>query len=183
MENKITFFRRLKIWWDFEGRYLPIDFLRGIKNIIYWLPIIWKDRDYDDHYIWEVLKHKLKKQSAYLKVKGIHLSHSRDVQIIDLCVKLIDKIQYEYYINEFLDYYEAELDFVETGDNDLFEMKSREIWQNFDAYFAKYPSSYRKVNRGQSKYKTASRLAGHNHDKARRILFTLLERNTEKWWN
>ena len=35
------------------------DFYRRIKNVLRWLPIIWKDRDYDDSYITEILIKKL----------------------------------------------------------------------------------------------------------------------------
>ena len=35
-------------------------FIISIKNLIKWFPIIWKDRDWDDHYIWEIMKNKLR---------------------------------------------------------------------------------------------------------------------------
>ena len=37
--------------------------IQGIKNLLYWFPIIWKDRNFDEHFIYEILKHKLKYQS------------------------------------------------------------------------------------------------------------------------
>jgi hypothetical protein len=30
-------------------------FFRNIHNLIRWFPIIWKDRDWDDHFIFEIL--------------------------------------------------------------------------------------------------------------------------------
>ncbi len=49
-------FRRIYLWWKFDGRYYHKYFKQGIKNLWYWLPIIWKDRSWDDHYIFEVLE-------------------------------------------------------------------------------------------------------------------------------
>lgn len=47
-------------------------FISNIKNVIRWLPVIWKDRDWDDYYIFEVLKFKLKNQAEYI---GYHDRH------------------------------------------------------------------------------------------------------------
>jgi len=35
------------------------DFYRRVRNVFRWIPIIWKDRDYDDSYITEILIKKL----------------------------------------------------------------------------------------------------------------------------
>ena len=56
-----NFLEKLKLWWEFEGKYLHRDFIEGIKNLIKWFPIIWKDRNWDHSYIYEILKFKLKK--------------------------------------------------------------------------------------------------------------------------
>ena len=36
------------------------DLIFGIKNIVYWFPVIWKDRHWDEWYIIKILNHKLK---------------------------------------------------------------------------------------------------------------------------
>lgn len=41
--------RSIHLWWYHNGRYYHKDFVQGVKNIWNWLPIIWKDRNYD-HY-------------------------------------------------------------------------------------------------------------------------------------
>jgi len=43
----------------------------SIKNIIRWFPIIWKDRDYDDWYIYTILETKLKHQAKYIGDRDI----------------------------------------------------------------------------------------------------------------
>lgn len=39
---------------------------RGIKNLIDWFPIIWRDRDYDYGYLLYILQHKLKRMQQFL---------------------------------------------------------------------------------------------------------------------
>ena len=58
------------LWWlRWEAKYSHKDLYQGIKNLVRWFPIIWRDRDWDDHYIFEVLKFKLKNQSKYIDKK------------------------------------------------------------------------------------------------------------------
>ena len=71
-------------------------FFKRIKNLIRWFPIIWKDQDWDDHYIFEILKFKLKNQAKYISYHNRHISAKRDAEIMMLCVRLIEKVQDEY---------------------------------------------------------------------------------------
>ena len=68
-------------------------FFKQIHNLIRWFPIIWKDKDWDDHYIFEILKFKLKNQAEYIGKKDRHMSAKRDAEIMMLCVRLMDKVQ------------------------------------------------------------------------------------------
>jgi len=40
---------------------------QGVKNIKYFFPVIWNDRDWDDWYIYELLHVKLKKMGRYFE--------------------------------------------------------------------------------------------------------------------
>jgi len=37
----------ISLWWEHNGKYLHLNFKRGIENLWYWLPVIWKDRNWD----------------------------------------------------------------------------------------------------------------------------------------
>lgn len=39
--------------------------LQGIKNIWYWLPIIWQDRQWDYYYLLAILEHKLRAMEQF----------------------------------------------------------------------------------------------------------------------
>lgn len=187
-------FRKIKTWWEFEGRYLSSDFIKGLSNLIKWFPIVWKDRDYDDHYIWELLKFKLEKQSHYTRKRGYHLSSERNAEIMALCAKLIDKIQKEEYLYEFLNYHEIDIQFValqkekfidqDFDDEDLYEMKSTLLWEKYDELFAKYPATHRKFKHlNFNKEELAHKICDYNHNKAKKLLFNILNDNIENWWS
>jgi len=93
----------ISFWWRHDGKYFHLEFKRGIKNLIYWFPIIWRDRNWDSHYIFEILKHKLKAQSKYIGGRDIHAQSKRDAEVMMTCVRLMEKVQDEFYSSEYSD--------------------------------------------------------------------------------
>ena len=61
--------QKIKRWWRWEGKHLHKDIKQGFKNLWKWLPVIWKDRDWDTHFIYELLKKKLEINIIYLKME------------------------------------------------------------------------------------------------------------------
>ena len=166
-------------------------FIRSIKNLVKWFPIIWKDRDWDDYYIWGVLKFKLKNQAEYIGGNDRYVGAKRDAEIMMLCVRLIDKLQEEYYTMEYQDYREADFNFIPSSYKpEYFELDIVEKSENLDDYFKKYPRIYKTVINADkmpftrdSKVSIALNIAHINHNRARKLLFKLLERNIEGWWD
>ena len=159
-------------------------FISIIRNLCRWFPVIVKDRDWDDYYIWEILKFKLTNQAKYISSKDRHLSAQRDAQKMRLCVRLIEKIQSEYYCSEYMDHEEIEFAFIPSETSSkckILDIKT--IKDNLDDYFAKYPLQYKKLDKSQAKRSIAIKLAIANHNRAKKILFTLLETNIESWWD
>jgi hypothetical protein len=97
----------IPLWWDQEGRYIHREIARGFKNIWYWLPIIWKDRHYDSHYIFDIMIHKIKAQSKYIGERNIHTRAKRDSEVMMTCVRLMEKVQDEFYSSEYNDYHKT----------------------------------------------------------------------------
>jgi hypothetical protein len=160
-------------------------FFKRIYNLYRWFPIIWKDQDWDDHYIWEIWKFKLRNQAKYIGGKDRHVRAKRDAEIMLLCARLMDKIQDEYYQDEYADYHKSEIIFKDSDQcTDCKEIDIIETSEHFDDYFAKYPLIYRTVPDLQaSKLKIALHIARINEERAKKLLFTLLERNILRWWD
>jgi hypothetical protein len=82
------------------------DFFRNIKlgipNLIKWFPIIWKDRDWDHQYIYEVFRHKLHLTEQFIRSHGVHTNNIADADKIKVCVNLLDRlIKDEYHESAF----------------------------------------------------------------------------------
>lgn len=77
-------------------------FKRRLINLFRWLPIIWRDEQWDHYFIYEVLKHKLIIMSNAIRKNGNHTLAEYDADRMMWAVKLIDKVQNEYYLNEMI---------------------------------------------------------------------------------
>ena len=59
-------------------KYNMRSFIRGIKNLWRWFPVIWKDRDYDHVFTYDVLIKKLEFQRDFFLSKDACISNSKD---------------------------------------------------------------------------------------------------------
>ena len=130
---------RLYRWLRWELPYQHKYIKYGVKNLYKWFWVIWNDRDWDHHYIFQVLKFKLEKQASHLAENGFHNNAQRDAELMMTCVRLIDKLQNEYYYDEL----------CKSG------VRSSEAVQNVIA----------------------------KHNKARRLLFKIMNDRIEEWWD
>lgn len=152
-------------------RFSYYDVKESMLNLVKWFKLVIKDRDFDDYFILEALKFKIKNTSKYINKHKFYVGYERDVERMNLCVRLIDKIQSGYYETEYQEYC---------------SFKDFTIEDNSEKYFIKYPNTLRKVRNDKNFGNLISLILDmgtERHNKAKRILFRLLEYNIEKWWN
>jgi hypothetical protein len=193
---KLNVFDKIRLWWKFHARYYHKDFVRGIQKLRYWFPIIWKDRDWDQHYIFEVLKHKLKAQANYISKNDRHTRAQQDARNMRICVKLINICQDETYGTEYMDYVKDRSWFETCKDNPKYSTWENEIIsENFDDLFKKYPLIHKRVMKGEGpftldggdekeiKRRVAMNICRINQQRAHKLLFKIMESEIEKWWD
>jgi hypothetical protein len=184
----------IPLWWNHEGKYYHKMFRTGVQNLWYWFPIIWKDRNWDSHYIFEIMTHKLKAQSKYIGERDIHTRAKRDAEIMMTCVRLMKLVQDEFYSSEYSDYHKTKHWFEDIEDRPgLSTWESKLLEENFDDYFKKYPLIYKRVLNGEGhfgrdgrredKQIIAMNMSHINHDRARKLLFKIMEEHIERWWD
>jgi hypothetical protein len=150
--------RKILYWFE--------NIINSIKNLIRWFPIIWRDKDYDDSFIWEILKFKIRNQADYIGTKDRYVGAKRDTEIMMLCYRLIDDVQHEHYQSEYSDYHVSEHNWIPCDDKEIKEMEEEmvddedpffrdmkgstrmeitEISENFDEFFAKNKLMHKKA--------------------------------------
>jgi len=191
---KLNLWDKVSLWWRYDGKYYHKFLREGISNIIYWFPIIWKDRNWDHSYIFTMLQHKLKAQTKYIGGRDRHTRAQLDAKRITICVNLIEKLQDSFYEMEYMDYHKDRIWFIPCEDHEGSSlMNSEEVWEKFDDYFKKYPLVHKRVMNGEGfapikgreddKHFIAMSIGHMNVEKAHKLLFKVLQKNIRNWWD
>ena len=193
--KKLNIFEKISLWWKFDGKYMHKEFARGVKNLWRWFPTIWKDRDWDDSYIFEIIRVKLEHQANYIGSRGIHVSANRDAEKMRLVAKLIQLQKDDFYSMEYMDYHNTEYDFVPTDETEKwFRMEDTLISENFEDFFKKYPRQYKRVLSGElnlygkevdetDKQRIAMEIAHENQNRCRKLIFKIMSDEILHWWD
>ena len=194
-DKKPSIFRKF-MWWLKDARYYHRDFISGVKNIYKWLPTIWKDRDWDHFYIYQIIEFKLRKQADYISKKDRHTMAQEDARDMLTCAELINRVKEGYYDGEYMDYHESKMLFLDIDDKPGYsEIKMDTISEDFDSYFKKYPTwqkraiSYIKENQNRftndhnDKKLVAMIMGDLRQEKAKELVFKIISNNINGWWD
>ena len=162
------------------------NFLIGCKNIIKWTPTLFKDRDWDQYHIYTILQKKIefqRKEIVYANRSTRVWQDNRDMTII---LNLLQRVKNGYYESECTDYYEMKVETISIEGTSLKEMKFNVLSERYDEYLNKYKSSVRNVLKKEGEIDKESLcmlVASHNQEKARKLLFNMLNEKIEGWWD
>ena len=162
-------------------------FIGGIKNIFRWMPTLYKDKDWDEWYIYSILQKKIEFQRKEIIYANRHMQVDRDNRDMTIVLNLIERVKEEHYGSEYLDYSESKFRFeLIEGDRDLYSMEEDVISETYDDYLKKYPSSVRKVLKEKpdlNKKDLCFWVAKHNGEKAHDLLHRVLKERMKLWWD
>ena len=75
------------------------NFYRSIKRLFYWFPVIWKDRDWDDYFIWSLLHHKFKSMENFYRYKAQPIVGDNRASQIRICNLLLKRLTDSNYLD------------------------------------------------------------------------------------
>ena len=189
-------YNRVRIWWRYDGRYLHKDFVNGMKNLWKWFPTIWKDRDWDHDFIYNILAKKLEFQAKYIGYQALHTNANRDAERMRLVVKLIKLEQDEFYNMEYMDYAEEVHWFERCVDSSEYSTwESETLWEQYDSYFAEYPLYHKRAiqyikdhqksftNDHTDKQLVAMVMGDLRQTKCKELIFKIMSQDINKWWD
>jgi len=159
----------------------------GLINFWTWKSVIWKDKHWDDYYIFEVIKHKLILQRKWLVNANRHTAISQTNRDITICLNLIERIQEEHYDMEYMDYFVSDFKWIDFDENSK-ELVIDDISNTADDYFKKHRSTVKKClkkNRNLlfDKKRLAMAVAHENQKKCQALLFRILSERITWWWD
>jgi hypothetical protein len=173
-------------------KYSPIwfkQFIDGVLNLVKWAPVIYKDKNWDDTYIFEILKFKLVQQRKELVEANRHMGVEAINRDITICLNLIERIQEETYNLEYQDFIREKVWFSKN-DNDTFTCHSEVEDENFAGYFKKYQNQTKyllnkhpKLGLPENKMSLAIHLSHLNQKRCQTLLFKILNEKINYWWD
>lgn len=153
-----------------------------IKNVIEWIPAIWKIFDWDYRYSLDVFKFQLQKQVKFLESdKAMSMEAKNTASRIKMVLRLMDKVYDEEYGCEYQDrlkkiYGEGVLDwdFVDTGKGDgtSYLKYKYELMEDEDLK--------KKINEDHDLFFKESQ---EKQKRAHQLLWKLIEHNIQRWWD
>lgn len=188
----------------FNCKSWVIGLFNFIIKLFKWIPILWKDRDWDDYFIFEILKQKIIQQRDYLVSHNRHTNIGYDNYWMTVCLNLIERIQESYYELEYSDYKDVNISFVPTDSvseyngQELFEMKSECTRDNTLEYINKYPLDknitlktelgkgrdlYDYLTNQESRFTLCLLMSSYRQQKAIDLLFKILSKKITHWWD
>jgi len=173
-------------------RYVPSwlkEFVRGVTNIIRWMPTIYRDRHWDNAFITDILQKKLEFTRETLVVANRFYGVEEVNKEITLALNLLERIKHGYYEVEMFDYIKKSYDFIPVDvTGDYLAMQDTIIEEHLEDYLAKYKRTAKKLRK---KYKLkaseterlAYRVSSYNQEKCERIFWKLMHYKLKHWWD
>lgn len=162
---------------------LYYNIIYGIQNLFVYFSVIWKTREWDFEFIYELIQFKLKRVRKHLEEHNLFENVDKTCQQIRICENLIQRLLDNDY-NKFLHKkheekfgkFNFESIFYKKGktdDEDLYELKSK---------YSKCKNDNEVDLADEEKHKIYM-LDGLAYEKDRKLLFKILEKYIEGWWD
>jgi len=96
--RKFKYYRKFKNWqykYGLDWRGIK----RGVKNLVFWFPVIWLDRWWDHSFLYPILRRKLEHMEENFRLGGCHKNNKKDAFKMKKCVLLLDRLINDAYID------------------------------------------------------------------------------------
>ena len=159
----------------FENLYYSIKY--GIPNLIYYLKVIWEDRDFDHSYIEKILLMKYKKQYKRLNEKDRFVDSKKYNKALKLCITILDRRQSCWYDDTYFYLIDTDLKFIpvpkdlEKNLGEDYEEDSSMLDPNWD------------ISSNMSLYNKKSEEARLVEERDWKLYCKLVEMYHRNWWD
>jgi hypothetical protein len=131
---------------------------RNTKRIVEWIPVIWRDRDFDRGYLYTMLKYKLTRMADHFEEHKNFTGWEKIVEHIRECVQIIERLQKDEYIEKEMDDFREKVGWTVQSRRELSNEEKAEFWAI-----------------------RARQCQARDDDKAR--LFEIMKEHIDEWWD
>lgn len=155
--------------------------INKIIRIIEWIPILWKDRDFDHSYLITILRYKLERMYKFLTGKQAMAKHNKkEIQALRICIEILKRKENDFYFNTFVYLIDNPARFISI-DEETKENLANEGVINTSELLMLDPMW--KISSNMEAYDEKSKLADQAQKDRDKLLYKLLELYVESWWD
>lgn len=176
-DKKPPILRRIK--WKFEPIYWGIrNFPSNLVKLLQWIPIIWRDRDWDYIFLLKIMRFKMKRMHEHFEKYGQLVVTSQMVHQLQFCEKKIDEILEDNFIKAEMDAHTEKWGELNT---DWYDTETPGL-SRLDLY---RPGAREKGLEDQEREESQElyHLEETRREKAVELLFAVMRRNLRRWWD
>lgn len=157
--------------------YLPYNIKNGIKNLIVWFSVIWQDRNWDQYYIFKILRHKLYLAEKCMNKNAMHVGYEKDCKKMRICIHILDRFINNVHFDIAWKKYDKKwgktnLHFIKCSDSDYSTLEITK--ENVKTEKDKKEET--------ADFKRTSKFEQEIRKQDLEMLFRYLHKNIEKWW-
>ena len=160
--------------WDF----IIYDIPQGVESLFLWFKVIWNDRNWDQYFIYVILRHKL-----ILMEKNIRNGHTvgcdKEADNIKICILILDRIINDVYFEMVFDKHAAK-----WGEPKL-EFTDSEKYPDCKTIDVVYKNVKTEKDKEQESkdFKRASNHERYLKQQDLDYLFKIMRKHIESWWD
>ena len=178
-----------RTWRTYAPKWLR-NVLDGVFNICRWIPLLYRDRDWDDSYTLVMLQKKIEHQRAYLVNANRHTGVSLDNYWMTVVLNLIERELADYYVLEKYAYLDQDFKFTPCEDDpEFFELTTETTRDDLEQYLVNYRGAARRLLAQSTELAGADNdqisfyVGRYNQERCRKLLFKILEQYSSRWWD
>lgn len=162
--------KRVYDWFRYDLPY-------GIENLIKWFPTIWKDRNWDYYFIYVILRYKLKLTEKTIR-NGHHVDCEKDADKIKKCIFLLNRLIKDDYLEMTMKVHDKKWG---KGTSKFEKIKDSEFY-SWHIDYENVKTEKDKIQQRKD-FKRAIERENILKKQDKKMLFKLLEKHIETWWD
>ena len=157
----------------------PRNIRYGFRNLKTWFLVIWNDRDYDHWFLYKIIQFKLKRMERLQRKYGHSINSDKIADKMKICVSLLERLLEDDYIGNALESHEKK-----WGESEMIftPIPDKKGYSELNFKVEKVTNEKEKAKETKER-RTKYDLARDSKEQDLDMLFSIIRKNVEGWWD
>ena len=144
------------------------------KRIIKWLPVLWKDREWDYEYLFDVLKFKIKLMKEHHEKERLFVGVDKVIKQLHTCEVLLDRMSKNSYADKAYQLHDKKWNSQFEDDKD---------WDKFLEKINRTHLTEEQKKQEHKDFKLIAEYEKYMYNQDINYLFNIIKKYHQKWWS